>query len=62
MVTTAVLLAKVAVVDSDEVGRSAVYSRYNNGPRTLPYGTPELTGDHSVYLVSTFTRKCLLCK
>jgi hypothetical protein len=34
---TAVLSAKVAVVDSDEVGRSAVYSRYNNDPRTLPY-------------------------
>jgi hypothetical protein len=33
MVTTAVLSAKVAVVDS---GRSAVYSRYNNSPRTLP--------------------------
>jgi hypothetical protein len=28
--TTAVLSAKVAVVDSGEV-RSAVYSRYNNG-------------------------------
>jgi hypothetical protein len=28
--------AKVAVVDSDEVGRSAVYSKYNSGPRTLP--------------------------
>jgi hypothetical protein len=28
--------SKVAVVDCGEVGRSAVYSRYNNGPRTLP--------------------------
>jgi hypothetical protein len=37
--------AKVAVVDSVEVGRSAVYSRYNNGPRTLPWGTPTLTGE-----------------
>jgi hypothetical protein len=60
--TTAVSLAKVAVVDSGEVGRSAVYSRYNNGPRTLPWGTPALTEDTSVYAVSTFTRKCLLCK
>jgi hypothetical protein len=33
--TTAVLSAQVAVVYSGEVGRSAVYSRYNNGPRTL---------------------------
>jgi hypothetical protein len=23
-----------------EVGRSAVYMRYNNGPKTLPWGTP----------------------
>jgi hypothetical protein len=33
---TAVSSAKVAVVDSGELGRSTVYSRYNNGPRTLP--------------------------
>jgi hypothetical protein len=36
MASTAVSTAKVAVVDSGEVGRSAVFSRYNNGPRTLP--------------------------
>jgi hypothetical protein len=60
MATIAVLLAKVAVVD--EVGRSAVYSRYNNGLRTLPWGIPTLTEDSSVYSVSIFTRKCLLCK
>jgi hypothetical protein len=34
--STAVSSAKVAVVDSDEVGRSVVYTRYNNGPMTLP--------------------------
>jgi hypothetical protein len=62
MVTTAVSSAKVAVLDSGEVGRSAVYSRYNNSPRTLPWGTPALTDDSSVYSISTFTRKCLLCK
>jgi hypothetical protein len=62
MVTTAVSSAKVAVVDPVEVGRSAVYSRYNNGPRTLSWGTPALTDDSSVYSVSTFMRKCLLCK
>jgi hypothetical protein len=39
--STAVSLSKIAVVDSGEVGRSAVYSRYNIGPRTLPWGTPE---------------------
>jgi hypothetical protein len=62
VVSTAVSSAKVAVVDSDEASMSAVYSRYNNGPRTLPSGTPALTVDSSVYSVSTFTRKCLLCK
>jgi hypothetical protein len=36
--TTAVTSAKSAVVDSVEVDGSAVYSRYNNGPRTLPWG------------------------
>jgi hypothetical protein len=46
--TTAVSSAKVAVVDFGEVGRSGVYSRYNNCPRTLPWGTPELTEDSSV--------------
>jgi hypothetical protein len=62
MATTAVSSAKVAEVDPGEVGRSAVYSRYNIGPRTLPWGTPALTDDSSVYSVSAFTRKCLLCK
>jgi hypothetical protein len=60
--STAVSSAKVSVVDSGEVGRSAVYSRYNNGPRTLPWDTSTLTEDSSVYSVSTFRRKCLLCK
>jgi hypothetical protein len=54
MVTAAVLSAKVSVVDSGEVGRSIVYSRYNNGSRTLPCGTPALTDASSVYSVSTF--------
>jgi hypothetical protein len=49
MVITAISSAKVAVVDCVEVGRSAVYSRYNNGPTTLPWGTPALTDDSSVY-------------
>jgi hypothetical protein len=60
--TTAVSSAKVAVLDSGEVGRSAGYSRYNSDPRTLHWGTPALTGEGSVYSVSIFMRKCLLCK
>jgi hypothetical protein len=55
-VTAVVSSAKVALVDSGEVDRSAVYSRYNNGPRTLPWVTLALTEDSSVYSVSTFTR------
>jgi hypothetical protein len=62
MTTTAVLSAKVGVVDSGEVGRCAVYSSYKNGRRTLQWGMPALTGEGSVYSVSPFTRKCLLCK
>jgi hypothetical protein len=51
--STAVSSAKVAVVDSGEVGRSAVYSRYNTDPGTLTWHTPALTAGSSVYLVST---------
>jgi hypothetical protein len=42
---TAVSSANVAMVVAGEVGRSAVYMRYNNGPRTLPWGTPAWIGD-----------------
>jgi hypothetical protein len=46
--STAVSSAKVAVVDCGEVGRSAVCSRYNNGPKTLVLETLALTEDSSV--------------
>jgi hypothetical protein len=52
--STAVSLALV-MVDCGENGRSAVYNRYNNGPRTLTWSTPALTGESSVSSVSTFT-------
>jgi hypothetical protein len=55
--TIAVSSAKVAVKESDEVGRSAVYSRYSNGSRTLPCGTPASTGVRPVSSVLTFTMK-----
>jgi hypothetical protein len=55
-------LAFVAVVDSVEVGRSAVYGRYNRGPRSLAWGTATLTGERFVYSVSSFSRRCLLCR
>jgi hypothetical protein len=41
----AVPSANVTLVDSGEVVRSAVYSRLNNGPRTLPWGMPAWTVD-----------------
>jgi hypothetical protein len=49
--STAVSLAKVAVSDSGEVGRSAVYSRYNISSRTLSWDTLALTGKSSVKMV-----------
>jgi hypothetical protein len=39
--------ANVAVVVLLVVGKSAVYSRYNNGPSTLHCGTPDFA---SLYL------------
>jgi hypothetical protein len=50
--STAVSSAKAVVVDSGVAGRSAVYSKYNNGPRTLPWGTPALTEESFVCSVS----------
>jgi hypothetical protein len=43
--STAVLSTNIAVVDSGEVGRSTVYSRYNNDPRTLPWGRLTFGGE-----------------
>jgi hypothetical protein len=48
VVITAVSSAKVAMIDSGEIGRSAVYDSYNNGLRALPLGTPTLTEESSV--------------
>jgi hypothetical protein len=45
----AVLSANIAVVDSLQVGRSSVYSRYNSGPRSLLWDTLTLNGERSVY-------------
>jgi hypothetical protein len=60
--TTAASSAEAAVVNSGEVGRSSAYRWYNDDPRTLPWDTPALTVDSSVYSVSTFMRKCVLCR
>jgi hypothetical protein len=59
---TPVSSAIVAVMESGEVGRSAVYRRYSKGSRTLPWGILALTGVRSVSSVSTFTMKWRLDK
>jgi hypothetical protein len=60
---TAVSSAKVALVVVAEVGRSEyTYMRYSNGPRTLPWGTPELIGDRVWCVETILTKKFLLCK
>jgi hypothetical protein len=62
MARTAVSSANVAMVVVGEVGRSAVYMRYSNGPRTLPWGTPAWIGDRVWCVEAILTKKCLLCK
>jgi hypothetical protein len=54
MTSTAVLSAKVAVVCSNVVGRSAVYSRYDNCPRTLFCGSLVLAGEICVFSFSFY--------
>lgn len=41
----------LAVIVSLVVGRSEVYRRYSTGPKTLPWGTPELIRCCLVYLL-----------
>jgi hypothetical protein len=54
---TAVSSANVAMVVVEEVGRSAVYMRYSNGPRTLPCGTPAWIGDKMWCVEAILTKK-----
>jgi hypothetical protein len=55
--STAISLTNFALVDSGEVDRSAMYSRYNNGPRTLSWGTSANIVESFVYSVSTSKRE-----
>jgi hypothetical protein len=59
---TAVSSAKVAVVESSELVRLAVYRRYSKRPRTLPWGTLALTVVRSESSVLTFKMKWRLDK
>jgi hypothetical protein len=54
---TAVSSADLAMLVVGEVGRAAVYMRYSNGPRTLPWGTPVWTGDRVWCLEAIVTIK-----
>jgi hypothetical protein len=56
----AVSSAKVAMVVG-EVGRSAVYMRYSNGPRTLPWGMPALIGDRVWCIEAILMKKNTCC-
>jgi hypothetical protein len=53
----AISSAKVAMVVVVEVGRLAVYMRYRNVPRTLPWGMPALIGDR----MRQFLQKIACC-
>jgi hypothetical protein len=55
--TTAESSEKVAVVGSGEVGKSAVHSSYNNGPRTLLWGVSTLTAVEFCELGFSFYEK-----
>jgi hypothetical protein len=59
---TAVSSANVAMVVVGEVGRSAVYMRYSNGPRTLAWGMPAWIGGRVWCVEAILSKKCLLCK
>jgi uncharacterized protein YdbL (DUF1318 family) len=50
-VNTAVSSANIAVVDSVEVGRSAVYIRYNSGPRHCPEYIGLECGEYCVHCI-----------
>jgi hypothetical protein len=52
LASIAVSSAKVAVVFCGEFDRFAMYNRYNNDPRTLPWSTPILSGMRSVYCLN----------
>jgi hypothetical protein len=54
------LSVTTTAVSSAKVCRSAVYSRYSNGPKILPWGTSTFMGKSSVCSFSILMRKCLL--
>jgi hypothetical protein len=55
-VLSSVKVLRVVVLDC---GISAVYIVYNNGPRMLPWGIPESTGNGGEVLLLYVVTKCL---
>jgi hypothetical protein len=53
--TAAVSSTNIAAVDSIDVSRFVVYRRYKSGHRTLPFGTPRVTGEISVHSIAAFS-------
>jgi len=54
--------ADVPVVNFGACGRSDVNRRYSIGPRTLPWGTPELIGNRAETSPFTLVRNCRLLR
>ena len=62
VVKMAVSSANVLSIVLLDVGRSAVYIVYNNGPRMLPWGTPESIGILDKVSLLNFVMKYLSCR
>jgi hypothetical protein len=58
----AVSSAKVLRIVVLDCGISTVYIVYNNGPRMLPWGTRESTGNEGEVSLLYVVTKCLFCK
>jgi len=58
----AVSSAKVLRIVVSDYGVSAVYIVYNNGPKILPWGTPENTGNGGEISLLYVVTKYLFCK
>jgi hypothetical protein len=58
----AVSSAKVLRIVVWDCGISAVYIVYNNGPKMLPWGTPETIGNGGEVSLLYIVTKYVLCK
>jgi len=58
----AVSSANVLSIVLLDVGRSAVYIVYKSGPRMLPWGTPESTGNRDDVSLLNFVTQYLSCR